>query len=71
MACTRWPSISTRVSFLKWKGSWAVRKRQCLSSNEYVFKDPQHRWYKDGMSKEELQKLEQFYRQRYGGKEVK
>jgi hydroxylamine dehydrogenase len=39
--------------------------------NEYVFKDPQHRWYKEGMSKEELQKLEEFYRQRYGGKEVK
>ena len=39
--------------------------------NEYVFKDQQHRWYKDGMSKEELQKLEEFYRQRYGGKEVK
>jgi len=39
--------------------------------NEYVFKDPQHRWYKEGMSKEELQKLEQFYKQRYGGKEVK
>jgi hypothetical protein len=38
---------------------------------EYVFKDPQHRWYKDGMSKEELQKLDEFYRQRYGGKEVK
>jgi hypothetical protein len=39
--------------------------------NEYVFKDAQHRWYKDGMSKEELQKLEEFYKQRYGGKEVK
>ena len=39
--------------------------------NEYVFKDPLHRWYRDGMSKEELQKIEQFYQQRYGGKEVK
>lgn len=39
--------------------------------NEYVFKDPAHRWYKEGMSKEQLKKLEQFYRQRYGGKEAK
>jgi hypothetical protein len=39
--------------------------------NEVVFSDPQHKWYKEGMSKEELQKLEQFYQQRYGGKEAK
>jgi len=39
--------------------------------NEYVFKDPLHRWYKEGMSKEELQKIESYYQQRYGGKEVK
>jgi hydroxylamine dehydrogenase len=39
--------------------------------NEYVFKNPMHKWYKEGMSKEELQKMEQFYQQRYGGKEVK
>jgi hypothetical protein len=30
-----------------------------------------HKWYKEGMSKEDLQKLEQFYQQRYGGKEAK
>ena len=38
---------------------------------EYVFSDPRHRWYKEGMSKEELQKLEKYYKERYGGKEVK
>lgn len=38
--------------------------------NELLFKDPQHRWYKEGMSKEELQRLEEFYQKRYGGKEV-
>lgn len=39
--------------------------------NELVFKDPYHRWYKEGMSKEQLQKIEEFYKQRYGGKEAK
>jgi hypothetical protein len=39
--------------------------------NEFVFSDPQHKWYKEGMSKDELNKLEQFYQQRYGGKEAK
>ena len=39
--------------------------------DEMLFKDPRHRWYKEGMSKEELQKMQQFYQQRYGGKEVK
>jgi len=39
--------------------------------NEYVFKNPMHKWYKEGMSKEDMQKLEQFYQQRYGGKEAK
>ena len=39
--------------------------------NEYVFKDPMHKWYKEGMSKEELQKIESYYKERYGGKEVK
>jgi hypothetical protein len=39
--------------------------------NEYVLKNPMHKWYKEGMSKEDLQKLEQFYQQRYGGKEAK
>ncbi|MFH1115678.1 MAG: multiheme c-type cytochrome [Pseudomonadota bacterium] len=39
--------------------------------DELVFNNPQHRWYKEGMSKEQLQKLENFYQQRYGGKEAK
>ncbi len=38
--------------------------------NEIVFSDPQHKWYKEGMSKEDLKKLEEFYQKRYGGKEV-
>lgn len=38
---------------------------------KYVFDDPRHRWYKEGMSKDELKRLEQFYQKRYGGKEVK
>jgi hydroxylamine dehydrogenase len=38
---------------------------------KHVFDDPRHRWYKEGMSKEELKKLQQFYKKRYGGKEVK
>ncbi len=37
---------------------------------KHVFCDPRHRWYKEGMSKEELEKLNKFYDQRYGGKEV-
>ncbi len=37
---------------------------------KHVFSDPRHRWYKEGMSKEELEKLNKFYDQRYGGKEV-
>lgn len=39
--------------------------------DEMVFNNPQHRWYKEGMSKEQLQKLESFYQNRYGGKEAK
>ena len=38
---------------------------------KHVFGDPRHRWYKEGMSKEELKKLDSFYQKRYGGKEVK
>ncbi len=38
---------------------------------KHIFNDPRHRWYKEGMSKEELKKLEAFYQQRYGGKEAK
>jgi hydroxylamine dehydrogenase len=39
--------------------------------NEYVYKDPLHKWYKEGMSKADLQRIEAYYQQRYGGKEVK
>lgn len=39
--------------------------------DELVFSNPQHRWYKQGMSKEELKNLEKFYQKRYGGKEAK
>ncbi|MBM4328228.1 MAG: cytochrome C552 [Deltaproteobacteria bacterium] len=38
---------------------------------KHIFNDPRHRWYKEGMSKEELQKLQQWYQDRYGGKEAK
>ncbi len=38
--------------------------------DEFVFSDPRHRWYKEGMSKQELKRLEQFYEQRYGGEQV-
>ena len=38
---------------------------------KHIFDDPRHRWYKEGMSKEELKKLQDFYQKRYGGKEVK
>jgi hydroxylamine dehydrogenase len=39
--------------------------------NELVFSNPSHKWYKEGMSKDQLQKMDQFYQQRYGGKEAK
>ena len=38
--------------------------------DELLFKDPRHRWFKEGMSKEELQNMQKFYKKRYGGKEV-
>ena len=34
--------------------------------DKYVYSDPRHRWLRDGMSKEQLQKIQDFYRQRYG-----
>ncbi len=37
---------------------------------KHVFSQPGHRWLKEGMSKEQLQKIQEFYRQRYG-QEVK
>ena len=33
---------------------------------KYVYSQPAHRWLKEGMSKEQLQKIQDFYRQRYG-----
>ncbi|HSB79948.1 MAG TPA: multiheme c-type cytochrome [Candidatus Methylomirabilis sp.] len=33
---------------------------------KYVFNQPGHRWLKEGMTKEQLQKIQEFYRQRYG-----
>ena len=34
--------------------------------DKYVYNQPAHRWLKEGMSKEQLQKIQEFYRQRYG-----
>lgn len=34
--------------------------------DKYVYSQPGHRWLKEGMSKEQLQKIQDFYRQRYG-----
>lgn len=34
--------------------------------DKYVYSQPGHRWLRDGMSKEQLQKIQEFYRQRYG-----
>ena len=33
---------------------------------KYVYSQPGHRWLKEGMSKEQLQKIQEFYRERYG-----
>jgi hypothetical protein len=33
---------------------------------KHVFNQPGHRWLKEGMTKEQLQKIQEFYRQRYG-----
>jgi hypothetical protein len=33
---------------------------------KYVYSQPGHRWVKEGMSKEQLQRIQEFYRQRYG-----
>jgi hypothetical protein len=38
--------------------------------DELVFKDERHRWYKEGMSKQELERMRQFYERRYGGEKV-
>jgi hypothetical protein len=34
--------------------------------DKYVFSQPGHRWLKEGMTKEQLQQIQEFYRQRYG-----
>jgi hypothetical protein len=33
---------------------------------KYVYSQPAHRWLKEGMSKDQLQRMQEFYRQRYG-----
>lgn len=33
---------------------------------KHVYSQPGHRWVKEGMSKEQLQKIQEFYRERYG-----
>jgi thymidylate kinase len=34
--------------------------------DKYVYSQQAHRWLKEGMSKEQLQKIQEFYKQRYG-----
>jgi len=34
--------------------------------DKYVYSQPGHKWLKEGMSKEQLRQIQQFYRQRYG-----
>ncbi|MGC2588194.1 MAG: hypothetical protein WA445_18290, partial [Pseudolabrys sp.] len=34
--------------------------------DKYVYSQPGHRWLKEGMSKDQLQQIQEFYRQRYG-----
>ncbi len=38
---------------------------------KYVYSQPGHRWLKEGMNKEQLQKIQEFYRERYGEQEGK
>jgi len=33
--------------------------------NKHVYTVPGHAWYRDGMSKEQLQKIREFYEKRY------
>jgi hypothetical protein len=33
---------------------------------KHLYSHPAHRWHKDGMTKEQLQKIQEFYRERYG-----
>ena len=34
--------------------------------DKHVFSQPGHKWLKEGMTKEQLQKIQEFYRERYG-----
>jgi hypothetical protein len=34
--------------------------------DKYVFSRPEHKWLKEGMTKEQLQQIQDFYRRRYG-----
>ncbi len=34
--------------------------------DKYVYSQPGHKWHKEGMSKEQLQKIQEFYKSRYG-----
>ncbi len=39
--------------------------------DQYVFSQPGHKWLQEGMTKEQLQKIQEFYRQRYGEQPLK
>ena len=41
------------------RGCWSLL-------DKYVYSQPGHRWLKEGMSKDQLQEIQEFYRQRYG-----
>jgi len=34
--------------------------------DKYVFSQPGHKWLKEGMTKDQLQKIQEFYKERYG-----
>jgi hydroxylamine dehydrogenase len=34
--------------------------------DQHVFSQPGHKWLQEGMTKEQLEKIQEFYRQRYG-----
>jgi hypothetical protein len=34
--------------------------------DKHVYSQPGHKWHKEGMSKEQLQKIQEFYKSRYG-----
>ena len=45
-------------------GRRAVLATQLL--DKHVYSQPGHKWHKEGMSKEQLQKIQEFYKIRYG-----